>query len=134
MSRKQYKKILRKDKEKTVSKVIAGESIAEVSRATKAAESSIKNWIANEEINPDREYALKYREEHPWLGMKKKGFNQTDPSPDGIPEVTTTDPVELKKENKDLRKKIEYLEDKVLYLEKLYEILGTEPSEASKKR
>ncbi len=135
MSRKQYKKISRKEKEKTVSMVIAGESIAEVSRATKAAESSIKNWIANEEINPDREYALKYREEHPWLEkMKSKGFNQTDPSPDGIPEVTTTDPVELKKENKDLRKKIEYLEDKVLYLEKLYEILGTEPSEASKKR
>jgi len=66
--------------------------------------------------------------------MKKKGFNQADPSPEGIPEVTTTDPVELKKENKDLRKKIEYLEDKVLYLETLYELIETKSSEVSKKK
>lgn len=134
MSRKQYKKISKKEKAKIVSRVVAGESIAEVSRRTKVAESSIKNWLGNEEINPDKEYALKYKEEHPWMSMKKKGFKEVDPSPEGIDEVTTTDPVELKKENKDLRKKIEYLEDKVLYLETLYELIGTKPSEVSKKK
>ena len=134
MREKHYKILSKKEKAKIVSRVIAGESVSEVSRATKVARTSIRNWLGNEEINPDREYALKYKEEHSWKGMKKKGFNQADPSPEGIPEVTTTDPVELKKENKDLRRKIEYLEDKVLYLEKLYELIGTKPSEVSKKK
>lgn len=135
MRSRSYKKISKEKKAKIVSMVIAGESIAEVSRTTKTAESSIKNWLANEEINPDREYALKYKEEHPWLGkMKSKGFKETDPSPEGVPEVTTSDPEELRRENKDLRKKIEYLEDKVLYLEKLYELIGTMPSDVSKKK
>ena len=116
MREKHYKKLSKKEKAKIVLRVLAGESIRELSRATKVASSSIIRWLENEEISPDREYALKYKDEHPWMGMKKKGFKEADPSPEGIPEVTTTDPVELKKENKDLRKKIEYLEDKVLYL------------------
>lgn len=66
--------------------------------------------------------------------MRKKGFKEVDPSPEGIDEVTTTDPVELKKESKDLRKKIAYLEDKVRYLETLYELMATKPSEVSKKK
>lgn len=134
MREKHYKKLSKKEKAKVVKMVLDGESISAVSRITGSAESSIKNWLGNEEINPDREYALKYKEERPWLGMKKKGFNQTDPSPEGVAEVTTTDPVELKKENNDLRRKIAYLEDKVLYLEKLYELIGTKPSEVSKKK
>ena len=134
MREKHYKILSKKEKAKIVSRVIAGESIREVSRATKVSKSSIINWLGNEEINPDREYALKYKEEHPWMGMKKKGFKEVDPSPEGIPEVTTTDPVELKKENKDLRKKISYLEDKNLYLETLYELISTKPSEVSKKK
>ncbi len=134
MRERHYKKLSKKEKAKIVSRVLAGESIAEVSRRAKVAESSIKNWLANEEINPDKEYALKYRQEHPWIGMKKKGFKEVDPSPEGVPEVTTSDPNELKKENKDLRKKIAYLEDKNLYLETLYELISTRPSEVSKKK
>ncbi len=112
---------------------IARESIPEVSRKTKTALSAIKVWLVNEEINTDKEYALKYKEEHPWLGMKKNGFKEVDPNPEGIDEVTTTDPVELKKESKDLRKKIAYVEGKVRYFETLYEHIGTKPSEVSKK-
>lgn len=134
MSKGTYKKVPKEEKVRIVSMVIAGESISEVSRKTKTALSTIMAWLANEEINPDKEYALKYKEEHPWLGMKKKSFKEVDPSPEGIDEVTTTDPVELKKESKDLRKKIAYLEDKVRYLETLYELIGTKPSEVSKKK
>lgn len=134
MSRKQYKKISKEEKAKIVSRVVAGESVSEVCNDTKVAQSSLRTWLANEEINPDKEYALKYKEEHPWMSMKKKGFKEVDPSPEGIDEVTTTDPVELKKENRDLRRKIAYLEDKNLYLETLYELIGTKPSEVSKKK
>lgn len=134
MREKHYKKLSKEEKVKIVSRVVAGESVSEVSKATKIAESTISSWLGNEEINPDREYALKYKEEHPWVGMKKKGFNQEDPSPEGIPEVTTSNPEELKKENRDLRRKVEYLEDKVLYLETLFELTGTKSSEVSKKK
>ncbi len=134
MSRGNYKKVPKEEKVRIVSMVLAGESIQEVARKTKTALSTIKAWLVNEKINTDKEYALKYKEEHPWLDMKKNGFKEVDPSPEGIDEVTTTDPVELKKENKDLRKKIAYLEDKVRYLETLYELIGTKPSKVSKKK
>ena len=65
---------------------------------------------------------------------KEKAVKEVDPSPEGIEEVTTTNPIELKKENKDLRKKIAYLEDKVRYLETLYSLISTSPTEASKKK
>lgn len=48
--------------------------------------------------------------------------------------ASTLNPEELKKENKDLRKKIAYLEDKVAYLEALYKVIKEDASEVSKKK
>ncbi len=134
MRRGCYKKVPREEKVRIVSQVLAGKEVREVAKDTKTPVETLKAWIANETINPDREYALKYREKHPWLYMKKKGFNKVDPSPEGIEEVTTIDPVELRKENNGLRKKIAYLEDKIRYLETLYSLISTSPSEVSKKK
>ena len=45
-----------------------------------------------------------------------------------------TNPEELARENRDLRKKVDYLEDKVAYLEQLYKIIKTKPEEVVKKK
>lgn len=129
-----YKKVSREEKVRIVSLVLAGKGIYETAKSTETADTTLRMWLANETINPDKEYALKFREEHSWLGMKKKAFKEVDPSLEGIEEVTTTNPIELKKENKDLRKKIAYLEDKVRYLETLYSLISTSPTGASRKK
>lgn len=134
MRRGCYKKVSREEKVRIVSLVLAGKGIYETAKSTETADTTLRMWLANETINPDKEYALKFREEHSWLGMKKKAFKEVDPSLEGIEEVTTTNPIELKKENKDLRKKIAYLEDKVRYLETLYSLISTSPTGASRKK
>lgn len=134
MRRGCYKKVSKEEKVRIVSLVLAGKGISETARSTKMSDTTLRTWLADETINPNKEYALKFREEHSWLGMKKKVFKEVDPSPEGIEEVTTTDPIELKKENKDLRRKIAYLEDKVVYLETLYSLISTSPTEVSKKK
>lgn len=134
MRRGCYKKVSREEKVRIVSLVLAGKGIYETAKSTGTADTTLRMWLANETINPDKEYALKFREEHSWLGMKKKAFKEVDPSLEGIEEVTTTNPIELKKENKDLRKKIAYLEDKVRYLETLYSLISTSPTGASRKK
>ncbi len=133
MRAKKYKKVAKEEKVRIVSMVLAGESLTEVSKEAKVARSTLEMWIANEEINPDKEYALKYKKEHSWM-KTKKSFKETDPCPEGIAEATTNDPDELKRIIKDLRRKIAFLDDKVLYLETLYETISVKPSEISKKK
>lgn len=135
MRAKKYKRVATEEKIRIVSLVIAGESVTEVAKKARVPRSTLVMWIADERINPDKEYALRYRKEHPWMGKtKKKGFKEADPSPEGVKETTSSNPEELKKENKDLRRKIAYLEDKVLYLETLYELISESPDEVSKKK
>lgn len=133
--REQYKKFSREEKIKVISMILAGKSLRNVEKETGVAKSTIREWISNTDINPDKEYALKYRQEHPWMDKRMRNtFNKKDPFTEEIPETTTNDPKELKKENRDLRKKIAYLEDKITYLQTLYEIISTNPSEVSKKK
>lgn len=53
----------------------------------------------------------------------RTSFDKKDPFTEEIPTTTTSKAEELKKENKDLRKKTAYLEDKITYLQILYEII-----------
>ena len=74
MRRGCYKKVSREEKVRIVSLVLAGKGIYETAKSTGIADTTLRMWLANETINPDKEYALKFREEHSWLGMKKKAF------------------------------------------------------------
>jgi len=47
--------------------------------------------------------------------------------------ASRTSPDELAKENRDLRKKAAYLEDKVAYLEKLYELIDISSDKTAEK-
>lgn len=53
----------------------------------------------------------------------RTSFDKKDPFTEEIPTTTTSKAEELKNENKDLRKKTAYLEDKNTYLQTLYEII-----------
>jgi predicted site-specific integrase-resolvase len=125
----------KEEKVKAVSMILSGLRISEVSEINGIAASTITGWIADEKINPDKEYAIRYKMEHPWMNkMKVKNFKKDEELQEEVPETTTRDPDELRKENKDLRKKIAYLEDKIIYLEALYEVIQTSPDSVPKKK
>lgn len=95
------------------------------------SEGLLRYWLANEDINPDKEYARELRSR-----LKVKPANRhipKDPFPSGVEVASVNNPEELQKENKDLRKKIAYLEDKVAYLTQLYEVIKEPPNKVSKK-
>jgi len=129
--KKKKKEITHEEKVKVVNMVVGGKALGAVEKITGIPDSTIMCWLADETINPNKEYVLNYREDHPWLAKRmKKSFKQREPFKEGVPE----NPADLIKENRDLRKKIAYLEDKVDYLETLYEILSTSPDKVSKKK
>ena len=87
--------------------ILAGNSLRNVEKKTGVVKSTIREWVANTDINPDKEYALKYRLEHPWMDKRMRtSFDKKDSFTEEIPKRTTNNPEELKKENKDLRKKL----------------------------
>lgn len=91
----------------------------------------LRYWLADEDINPDKEYAGELRSR-----LKVKPANrhvQRDPFPSGVEMASEKNPDELLRENKDLRKKVAYLEDKVAYLTELYKVISEEPEKISKK-
>jgi len=91
----------------------------------------LQYWLADEDINPDKEYARAMRSR-----MKVKPPIRSllkDPFPSGVEMASVNNPDELLKENKDLRKKIAYLEDKVAYLAELYKVISEDPQKISKK-
>ena len=88
-------------------------------------------WLADEDINPDKEYAGELRSR-----LKVKPANRhepKDPFPSGVEMASEKNPDELLRENKDLRRKVSYLEDKVAYLTELYKVISEEPEKISKK-
>lgn len=130
-----YTKLSKEEKVEVVSLILSGTTIKEAARCKGVSEATISFWLADDRINPDKEYAVRYRMEHPWTGkMKIKGFKKEEALQKEVAETTTRDPDELRKENKDLRKKIAYLEDKVTYLEALYEVIQTSPVAVPKKK
>ena len=76
MRRGCYKKVSKEEKVRIVSLVLVGKGISETARSTKMSDTTLRTWLADETINPNKEYALKFREEHSWLGMKKKVFRK----------------------------------------------------------
>ena len=56
-----------------------------------------------------------------------------DPFPYGVEMASIRNPDELLRENKDLRKKVAYLENKVAYLTELYKVISEEPERITKK-
>ena len=92
-------------------------------------------WLSDDEFNPDKEYARTRREkkDNASRGSRVSIKKPKDPIPEGIVMAAKTNPEELARENRDLRKKVDYLEDKVAYLEQLYKIIKTKPEEVVKK-
>ena len=100
------------------------------------ARSTLGGWLSDDEFNPDKEYARTRREkkDNASRGSRVSIKKPKDPIPEGIVMAAKTNPEELARENRDLRKKVDYLEDKVAYLEQLYKIIKTKPEEVVKKK
>ncbi len=103
----------------------------QTTKEAKISDGLLRYWLADEDINPDKDYARELRSR-----LKVKPAQRrvpTDPLPNGVEMASVNNPEELKRENKDLRKKIAYLEDKVAYLTELYKVISEEPEKISKK-
>lgn len=126
-----YKKIPLNEKRNVVEMVVNDHlSIAEAGRKTGLATSTIRAWLRNPETNQDAEYVRMLTERK----RSEKVRGPGDPLPEGVAVASRTDPDELERENRDLRRKVAYLEDKVGYLETLYSIIGEDPAEVPKKK
>lgn len=123
-----YKKLSRQEKIEAVKAVNSGMSIAEVARILDIPDSTIANWMTKEEFNPDTEYVRIKKER-----KEARRVSAKDPFPEGVEMAKNKDPEELERELRDLRKKNAYLEDKVAYLQALYEIIKESPETISKK-
>ena len=101
-------------------------SLKEAARRTDNSPATISAWLRDDDINPDKEYARLRRER-----IKPKPI---DPFPQGVSAVARTNPEELVAENRNLRRKVAYLEDKVAYLESLFNSVSKKPWEIPKKK
>ena len=128
-----YKKLPLSKKRKIVEEVMLGNSIAAVARKYGIPDTTVGSWLSNDEINPDKEYARARREKKA-MGTEAKLKEPKDPIPEVIAVAAKTNPEELAKENRDLRRKNEYLEDEIAYLKKLYEVMLKEKSEDAPKK
>ncbi|MDD5973172.1 MAG: hypothetical protein PUC01_05625 [Spirochaetales bacterium] len=131
-----YKRVPFEMKKKIVSETMETGKFNVVARKYGIAHSTLGGWLSDDELNPDKEYARTRRENRVknLKGPRSKIRKPKDPIPEGIVMAAKTNPEDLARENRDLRKKVEYLEDKVAYLEKLYEIINKKPNEIVKKK
>ena len=134
MNKGSYKKLSLEEKVKAVNMVMSGMGLRQVCKETGLSKTTIRQWVANEDINPDKEYARAYMGNRPWLIKKVAKKGSKDPFPEGVVVASKTNPDEMARENRDLRKKISYLEGKVAYLETLYALINTAPDKISKKK
>ena len=128
-----YKKFPIEKKREIVEEAMLGSNIAAVARKYGTPYTTVSSWLSNDEINPDKEYAGARREKK-GKGTEAKLKEPKDPIPEVIAVAAKTNPEELAKENRDLRRKNEYLEDEVAYLKKLYEVMLKEKSEDAPKK
>jgi hypothetical protein len=103
----------------------------QTTREANISDGLLRYWLADEDINPDKDYAKKLRSRLKVKLAERKA--PTDPLPNGVEMASVNNPDELLRENKDLRKKIAYLEDKVAYLTELYKVISEEPEKILKK-
>ena len=131
-----YKKFTFEMKKKIVAEAMQAKSFKTVSIKYGVARSTLGGWLSDDELNPDKEYARTRREnkDNATRGSRISIKKPKDPIPEGIVMAAKTNPEELARENRDLRKKVDYLEDKVAYLEQLYKIIKTKPEEVVKKK
>ena len=128
-----YKKLPIEKKREIVEEVMLEKNIAEVARKYGIPYTTVVGWLSNDEINPDKEYARSRREKKA-EGTRARLKEPKDPIPEVIAVAAKTNPEELAKENRDLRRKNAYLEDEVAYLKKLYEVMLKEKSEDAPKK
>ena len=123
-------------KKKIVAEAMQAKSFKSVSIKYGVARSTLGGWLSDDELKPDKEYARTRREkkDNASRGSRVSIKKPKDPIPEGIVMAAKTNPEELARENRDLRKKVDYLEDKVAYLEQLYKIIKTKPEEVVKKK
>ena len=131
-----YKKFTFEMKKKIVAEAMQAKSFKSVSIKYGVARSTLGGWLSDDELNSDKEYARTRREkkDNASRGSRVSIKKPKDPIPEGIVMAAKTNPEELARENRDLRKKVDYLEDKVAYLEQLYKIINTKPEEVVKKK
>ena len=131
-----YKKFTFEMKKKIVAEAMQTKSFKSVSIKYGVAFSTLGGWLSDDELNSDKEYARTRREkkDNASRGSRVSIKKPKDPIPEGIVMAAKTNPEELARENRDLRKKVDYLEDKVAYLEQLYKIIKTKPEEVVKKK
>ena len=131
-----YKKFTFEMKKKIVAEAMQAKSFKSVSIKYGVARSTLGGWLSDDELNSDKEYARTRREkkDNASRGSRVSIKKPKDPIPKGIVMAAKTNPEELARENRDLRKKVDYLEDKVAYLEQLYKIIKTKPEEVVKKK
>ena len=124
-----YKKFNRQEKIEAVELVNGGMRSTEVAEILGTSDTTISQWLAKDEFNPDKEY-VRIREQRKGTGRHPE---PKDPFPEGVEMASSRDPQELERENKDLRKKVAYLENKVAYLTALYKIINKNPEDVAKK-
>lgn len=129
-----YKKLPLEEKVRVVQMILSGMGLKRVMSRTGLAKTTILQWVASEDINPDKEYARSYAGKRPWLSYKARKKGPKDPFPEGVSMASRNDPEELERENRDLRKKVSYLEDKAAYLETLYRMVNAAPGGIPKKK
>lgn len=108
-----------------------GRKLADTARKAGISDGLLRYWLLDEDINPDKDYAKGVRRRSKVKPVSRHLPN--DPFPSGVEMASVKKPDELQRENRDLRKKIAYLEDKVAYLTELYKVISEEPEKISKK-
>lgn len=125
-------KMTRQERIRVVKQVTQkGLTIGEVAKREGIHRNTISLWLRNKRYNLDEEY-VRLKEERSSRNAAAKKLR--DPFPEGVLMAARNNPKELSRENRDLRKKISYLEDKVAYLETLYSILEESPEGVPKKK
>lgn len=125
-------KMTRQERIRVVKQVTEnGLTIGEVAKKEGIHRNTISLWLRNKRYNLDEEYVRLKEERSSKMHATKK---PRDPFPEGVLMAAKNNPEELARENRDLRRKISYLEDKVAYLETLYSILKEAPEMVPKKK
>ena len=102
-----YKKFTFEMKKKIVAEAMQAKRFKSVSIKYGVAFSKLGGWLSDDELNPDKEYARTRREKKDNASRGSRGSikKPKDPIPEGIVMAAKTNPEELARENRDLRKK-----------------------------
>jgi len=100
-------------------------SVREIARINNINNSTLRTWIKNKK----QILALYLSQEHSDTAQQSERRPEKENETMALPK----DSISIKAENKALKDKVDYLESKVAYLEKLLELTGTPSSKCKKK-